>query len=204
MGWTVPSTRTTGTLITASIWNVDLVDNLKEIYTSGRIFVSATSLAYNRAKLGDVLFAVAGTFAPSGSDWARDTGVVADPTLTLQAGKSASILEIAGTFTEAGSGTHALLAGVRITAAAVTGAAATVTNTASLYIAGAMSATVTGANYALWVDDGGVRIDQAFALGGGAAPTLGTIGGSGPTVAGQNEWIRIDTQNGVRFVPAWA
>lgn len=28
MAWTAPTTRTTGTLITASIWNTDIVDNL--------------------------------------------------------------------------------------------------------------------------------------------------------------------------------
>jgi len=28
MAWTAPTTRTTGTLITASIWNADIVDNL--------------------------------------------------------------------------------------------------------------------------------------------------------------------------------
>lgn len=49
-----------------------------------------------------------------------------------------------------------------------------------------------------------IRIASAVALGGGAAATLGTIGGSGPAAAGQNEWIAIDTQNGRRFVPCWA
>ena len=87
--------------------------------------------------------------------------------------------------------------------------ALTITNAASLYVAGppagggAGPATITNA-YALWVDAGNVRLDTAVALGGGAAPTLGTIGGSGPATAAQNEWIRIDTQNGVRVVPAWA
>lgn len=31
MAWTAPTTRTTGTLITASIWNTDLVDNLSAL-----------------------------------------------------------------------------------------------------------------------------------------------------------------------------
>lgn len=43
------------------------------------------------------------------------------------------------------------------------------------------------------------------ALGGGAAPTLGTIGGSGPSGAGQTEWLRVVTStNQVRFIPLWA
>lgn len=34
MAWTSPTTRTTGTLITASIWNTDVVDNLSYLKTS--------------------------------------------------------------------------------------------------------------------------------------------------------------------------
>ena len=42
------------------------------------------------------------------------------------------------------------------------------------------------------------------ALGGGAAPTLGTIGGSGPATAGQNTWLRMVDSTGAAFwVPAW-
>lgn len=42
------------------------------------------------------------------------------------------------------------------------------------------------------------------ALGGGAAPTLGTIGGSGPATAAQNSWMRIIDSTGAAFwVPAW-
>lgn len=50
----------------------------------------------------------------------------------------------------------------------------------------------------------GIKLVSNFALGGGAAATLGTIGGSGPTVAAQNEWVKISTGSGVRFIPAWA
>lgn len=42
------------------------------------------------------------------------------------------------------------------------------------------------------------------ALGGGSAPTLGTIGGSGPATAGQNAWMRVLDSAGVPFwVPIW-
>lgn len=41
------------------------------------------------------------------------------------------------------------------------------------------------------------------ALGGGAAATLGTIGGTGPTVAAQNSWGKL-SYNGVTYwVPLW-
>jgi len=42
------------------------------------------------------------------------------------------------------------------------------------------------------------------ALGGGAAPTLGTIGGSGPAAAAQNTWLRMLDSAGVAcWVPVW-
>lgn len=42
------------------------------------------------------------------------------------------------------------------------------------------------------------------ALGGGAAPTLGTIGGTGPAAAGQNTWARfLDSAGAAYFVPVW-
>lgn len=42
------------------------------------------------------------------------------------------------------------------------------------------------------------------ALGGGAAPTLGTIGGTGPATAAQNTWMRLLDSTGAAFwVPAW-
>lgn len=41
------------------------------------------------------------------------------------------------------------------------------------------------------------------ALGGGAAPTLGTIGGSGPGTAGQNSWLKIAIAGTASFLPVW-
>lgn len=42
------------------------------------------------------------------------------------------------------------------------------------------------------------------ALGGGAAPTFGTIGATGPTAAAQNAWLPVILSDGVAgFVPVW-
>jgi hypothetical protein len=42
------------------------------------------------------------------------------------------------------------------------------------------------------------------ALGGGAAPTLGTIGGSGPAAAAQNSWVQMTDAAGNKFwLPVW-
>lgn len=50
-----------------------------------------------------------------------------------------------------------------------------------------------------------VRFGAALvALGGGAAPTLGTIGGSGPATAAQNTWKKFyDSGGNAFFVPVW-
>jgi hypothetical protein len=44
----------------------------------------------------------------------------------------------------------------------------------------------------------------AIALGGGATATLGTIGGSGPATAAQNEWLKVKVNGNVRYIPLWA
>jgi hypothetical protein len=45
---------------------------------------------------------------------------------------------------------------------------------------------------------------SAIALGGGAAPTLGNIGGAGPTAAAQSKWLKVvDATGATYFVPAW-
>jgi hypothetical protein len=65
--------------------------------------------------------------------------------------------------TEAASGTHALIASQVIKPVTITAGAGAVTNTASLYIEDAPSAS-GATNYALWVDAGNIRWDgQVFA-----------------------------------------
>jgi hypothetical protein len=41
------------------------------------------------------------------------------------------------------------------------------------------------------------------ALGGGAAPTLGTIGGTGPATAAQNSWLAVKINGALSFLPVW-
>jgi hypothetical protein len=49
------------------------------------------------------------------------------------------------------------------------------------------------------------QLDHAVndALGGGAAATLGTIGGTGPTAAAQSKWIRVKVAGVDHWVAAW-
>lgn len=66
-----------------------------------------------------------------------------------------------------------------------------------------------GVNAALYVTaglsrfDGRVDINNGIALGGGAAATLGTIGGSGPTAAAQAQWLEIDIGGTPHWIPVW-
>jgi hypothetical protein len=65
----------------------------------------------------------------------------------------------------------------------------------------------TGTVRALVLDPGtsDIRWGKALvALGGGAAPTVGTIGGSGPATAAQNSWLRLqDSAGNACWVPIW-
>lgn len=49
-----------------------------------------------------------------------------------------------------------------------------------------------------------VDFGQSRALGGGATATLGTIGGSGPATAGQNQWLEVKVGGNTRWIPVWA
>lgn len=86
----------------------------------------------------------------------------------------AALLVGASTVTEAGSGVHPLYASVAIKPAVITAGVATATNSATLYIEDAITATVTGANYALWVDAGNVQFDGNLTIGGNTIST-GTL-----------------------------
>jgi hypothetical protein len=60
----------------------------------------------------------------------------------------------------------------------VTGAAAAVTDAATLYIAGAPAGTVTGANWSLWLDAGNARLDGNLLFGSDAVICRNTTDGS--------------------------
>ena len=68
-----------------------------------------------------------------------------------------------------------------------------------------------GSRYAIWQSatggisrfDGFVDMNKPIALGGGAAATLGTIGGSGPTAAAQAQWLQIQINGVTHWIPVW-
>lgn len=77
------------------------------------------------------------------------------------------------TIDEASSGTHPILSQLAVRAATITAGAATVTDTATVYIEAAASATVTGGNHALFVDSGSSRFDGVIGGSDGSASLPG-------------------------------
>lgn len=58
----------------------------------------------------------------------------------------------------------------------------------------------------IYLQAGAGTVDFRYAvtaLGGGAAPTFGTIGGAGPAVAAQNSWLRIAINGTASYIPIW-
>lgn len=85
--------------------------------------------------------------------------------------------------------------------------ALTIADSATLYISGAPvaggSVTLTR-KYSIWVDSGLVRLDGSITgAGGGAAATLGTIGGSGPTTAAQARWLPVSIDGTASWLAVW-
>lgn len=83
------SARSTGTLITAAIWNADIKDNLNDVYSSGRVFVSATSIAFGGAVDAAFAFKLFGAFKVTGA-------VTLDSTLTVSGISTFSTVNVSG------------------------------------------------------------------------------------------------------------
>ena len=98
-------------------------------------------------------------------------GVEVNITATLVAAKDGIVFDVDGTLTENTSGTHSVIAGIRINAFSVAdgGGSEVVTNLAGLYIAGAPIAGTTPVNgpYAAFLDSGDMRIDDRLGMGAG-------------------------------------
>lgn len=129
-------------------------DSVAALTTQGQIHQS------NESFLSHIIFRIGGT------SWGAGVGKGLDiqPTLNPAANAVSYAAQLGGTINEATSGVHSLFAAIRADIITIVGAGATVTNTATFYVEGAMSATVTGENYAGWVDAGKWRHDDIFQL----------------------------------------
>lgn len=102
-----------------------------------------------------------------------DTGISVTPTISTTANSSASLVSIIGTIIEAASGTHTILSALSVAAPTVTSGLATVTNAATIYVAGAPSATVIGANFAMLINSGTFRANNDWVMGAGTSYSTG-------------------------------
>jgi hypothetical protein len=177
---------------------VTLGDASRTLAITGNVTISqnySTSGTPQFAQLGlgaaistGALLNIGGTFTGVGAG----LGIAVQPTINVPANSVGALISTAGTLVEAGSGTHALLAGARITIPTVTGAGGAVTDTAALYVEGPMTATVTGANYAVWVDAGNTRLDGGFRTTAVATSSLTTGDNNNLAPTGLSTAAQID------------
>jgi len=136
----------------------------------GSIVASATAAghAFGAANSLNWLYVDPTSFTPG----ATGSIMRINGTINSFAGSETSVFRVGGTIVEAASGTHPLFTGARFVAPTVTVGAATVSNTATVYISDAMTCTVSGANYALWVNAGNTL------MGGDLSVTRSSSGGT--------------------------
>lgn len=106
-----------------------------------------------------------GSFAPSGAG-GHDIGFYATTAIALQANAVGSIAYLNGAVTEAGSGTHAVVAQLRLAALTITNGAAATTESATLYIDGPASGATS--NYSLHIASGETLFSGLTTLSGGS------------------------------------
>lgn len=152
---------------------------------------SSNSVGIGTATHGGAKLAVGGATTSGviiNGTWTTGNAFSSGGSITPSAGNNGIMSILGGAITEASSGNHTLLANVALTAPLITGGSATVTNTANLYINNALATTVTGGNYALWVDDGTTRLD------GGLNLNIRTV--TGTTTAAEDFTILCDATSG--------
>ncbi|KKU19577.1 MAG: hypothetical protein UX30_C0010G0001, partial [Candidatus Saccharibacteria bacterium GW2011_GWA2_46_10] len=104
---------------------------------------------------------------------------------SINAGYSAAMLLISGaTWNESTSGTHPLIATAAILKPRVVSGAATVGDTAALYIEDENGTNVSGGNYAVWVDNNTSRFDGNVLIGSNLATPIGVLDVNAPEGAG--------------------
>ena len=132
---------------------------LMELFASGNLQLNSAAgrHAFGTTSAADIFFLLGPSFTGSGA--ASPIGFKLNGNITGSVGSNMTGAHFEMNFVEAGSGAHGLLSNAVFYAGSVTVGGSTVGDTANVYISGAMAATVTGANYALWSDAGLNRFD---------------------------------------------
>lgn len=119
-------------------------------------------------------------------------------------------IEVDGTFARLRAGQSFGTGSTAITEFYINAANSAATTSLRLQVAGSdhlIAGSAAGGSGWVYVPNNlraaALRVDDGAALGGGATPTLGTIGGSGPATAGQNSWLRVNISGTDHWIPVW-
>ena len=200
MAWTTPRTWVNGELVTASIMNIAVRNNMDAIVATTGAYVNAVvgPHAIGGSTVDYVRLGLTGGFTSGGASTVA-FGTYTSGQLT---GHSADADAIAGTklnnsVVTAGSCTT--IAQLWVAEPTITVGAGTVTNSATVYIQSA--ATEATNDYALWVDDGATKLDGTLVVGGdvgiGVTPTGGRLAlpaaeTSTPVIRLENDQSTVD------------
>jgi hypothetical protein len=165
MAYTDPRTWVTGELVTASLMNVQIRDNLDAVIegTTGAYVNAVTGPhAIGGSTIDYARLLLTGAFTSGGASTAA-FGTYISGALTGHSGDSAAIAGVKLDNTIVTAGNCTTIAQIWVNEPQITVGAGSVTNSASVYIQGA--ATEATNDYALWVDSGAVKIDSSLVVG---------------------------------------
>lgn len=178
----------------ASLAVTSITGTTNQVIASSPTGAVTLSLPQSIATTSTVQFAGLGIGAGSGGPVRAVTfdGSTAPPATNLS-----YMFYVKGSIQEASSGAHPLLAGTFFDPPSILTGAATVTDAATVVIAGATAATVTGANYALWSQSGLNRLDGNTSIGTGAAAahTLDVGGSTGLKVTTSSTTLTLNASS---------
>lgn len=191
-------------------WNFDSAPNNINVTssTTAGVNFNTPTMAFGPSVLADGTGNFVFAFSP-GLRGTQAAGSYAEVLFTSSS--SIAVADVITTFAtwEVNAVTFSFIGGsiVDATVAVIQGNVAGGTNRYGLLITSAPTGGTL--NYALRCTAGDARFDarvdinNPIALGGGAAATLGTIGGTGPTAAAQAQWVEIDIGGTPHWIAVW-
>ena len=191
MAYTDPRTWVTGELVTASLMNVQIRDNLDAVIegTTGAYVNAVTGPhAIGGSTVDYVRLGLTGAFTSGGASTVA-FGTYTSGVLTGHSGDSAAIAGVKLNNTIVTAGNCTTIAQLWVSEPQITVGAGSVTNSASIYVEG--SASEASNDYSIWVDSGVTKLDGAVTTG--STVTVGTdltvtedlvVSGAGPHAIG--------------------